>query len=56
MKGKRFVTRTTRMESQSPITYGSTMIINVDVLFIVPFEHRIYSSVHMMHIKHVLRQ
>ena len=26
MKGKRFVTRSTRMESQSPITYGSTMV------------------------------
>ena len=28
--------------------------MSVEVLFIVPFEHRTYSSVHMMHIKHVL--
>ena len=26
MKGKGFVTKSTRMESQSPITYDSTMI------------------------------
>ena len=25
--------------------------MSVEVLFIVPFEHRTYSSVHMMHIK-----
>ena len=28
--------------------------MSVEVLFIVPFEQRTYSSVHMMHIKHVL--
>ena len=28
--------------------------MSVEVLFIDPFEHRIYLSVHMMHIKHVL--
>ena len=28
--------------------------ISVEVLFKVPFEHRTYLSVHMMHIKHVL--
>ena len=28
--------------------------MSVEVLCIVPFEYRTYSSVHMMHIKHVL--
>ena len=28
--------------------------MSVEVLSIVPVEHRTYSSVHMMHIKHVL--